>query len=69
MNVVVEGYNKEDYITSFVTWETLCITECVTEAEDYLLKLPNNYVARIVEKEISETDVDNKHWEIYFGRL
>lgn len=69
MSFVIEGYNKEDYISPFVSWETLCITECMTEAEEYVLKFPNNYVIRIVEKDPVDNDLDNKHWEIYFGPL
>lgn len=67
-SVVVEGYNKNDYITPIVNWETLYIAQNgMEDAEDYVLKLPSNYTARIVEKDIEDADLDNKHWEIYFG--
>lgn len=64
---VVEGYNSNDYISNFYVWDTLCIMESMTDAGDYIMKLPNGYVTRIVEKDPFETDLDNRHWDIYVG--
>lgn len=67
LKYIVEGYNQSDYISSFNVWETLSILDCSEDAEEYVMKLPNGYVTRIVEKDPFETDLDNKHWDIYVG--
>jgi len=67
ISYVVEGYNKEDFISDFYIWDTLHISESMNDAEEYVIKLSNGYKTRIVEKDPLETDLDNCHWSIYIG--
>lgn len=65
---IVEGYNRNDYITDIVNWETLFVSADKKAIDDYIINIPEDYVIRVHESgEITSYDVDNHHWEIYTG--
>lgn len=65
---VVEGYNKNDYISGIINWETLFVSSNMEAIDNYILNIPENYILRIQElNEPISQDLDNKHWEIYTG--
>lgn len=65
---VLEGYNKKDYISGIVSWETLFVSNDVGKVEDYVKTVPEDYELRVSEKdEVFSEQLYNYHWDIYTG--
>lgn len=65
---VVEGYNKNDYISGIILWETLFASNDIGKIETYINNIPEDYIIRVSEKdELFSENLYNKHWEIYVG--
>lgn len=65
---VVEGYNKNDYISGIINWETLFASERANEVDNYITNIPEGYVVRVMEKdELFFEELANTHWEVYTG--
>lgn len=71
MIYLVEGYNKDDYITNIIGWELLKIFTNESDALDYVKEMENkNYICKIEQSEVvpySEKPLENSHWEIFSG--
>lgn len=69
MIYIVEGYNKNDYISEIVNWEILQIFSNKEDAENYISNI-KDYICRINESEVIpylEKPLEYAHWEIYTG--
>jgi hypothetical protein len=73
MIYLVEGYNKNDYLTEMYNWELLKSFDNRAAAYDFLIEMESTgYRCRIVESkiELQPGIIDPKedvHWEIFTG--
>lgn len=66
--LIVEGYNKTDYISEIVCWETLFYSDNVEDVHRFIQSLSEDYVTRIAERcDLFNKDLTNRHWEIFVG--
>jgi hypothetical protein len=73
MKYLVEGYNKNDYLTEIYNWELLKTFDNRADAYDFVIEMEaKDYRCRIVESKVGlqSDNIDPKddvHWEIFTG--
>ena len=61
---LIEGYNKDDYITDIINWEPLIYTETLQQAFLYMDQLIPNYETRVRLTDTPQNPLPTEHWEI-----